>query len=169
MKKRTRFAAAAFMAVGIGLGLAGWYTRPGRNAASQATTAAPPPGYGVPAGGTLIASSGSNQSSGKNSGGQLIDGTYRGDRVYAYYGYVQLQAEIANNAIKNVKVTEYPRHSGTSRRINSIALPYLVNEAIKMQSSRVYLISGATLTSRAFVQSLDTALKQAAAPAVAQG
>jgi uncharacterized protein with FMN-binding domain len=80
-----------------------------------------------------------------------------------------LNAEVTGNELKNVKVTEYPRHSGTSRRINRIAIPYLVREAINNQTSRIHLVSGATLTSRAFAMSLDSVLKQAVGPEVTQG
>jgi len=91
------------------------------------------------------------------------DGTYTGQRAYAFYGYVQVRATVQNGRLQNVRVLEHPNHNGTSRYINSVAIPYLVQEAINVQDARVNLISGATLTSRAFVQSLDTALQKAGA------
>jgi uncharacterized protein with FMN-binding domain len=45
--------------------------------------------------------------------------------------------------------------------INQQAIPYLQQEAIQAQSSKVQLISGATFTSQAFTQSLANALSQA--------
>jgi uncharacterized protein with FMN-binding domain len=40
-------------------------------------------------------------------------------------------------------------------------MPYLEQEAIQAQSAKVQLISGATFTSQAFIQSLNSALSQA--------
>jgi uncharacterized protein with FMN-binding domain len=45
--------------------------------------------------------------------------------------------------------------------INQQAMPMLKQEAIQKQAARVDIISGATFTSQAFVQSLTNALDQA--------
>lgn len=56
----------------------------------------------------------------------------------------------------------YPDHTDRSVFINEQAIPYLRQEVLKAQlSSDIYLISGATDTSMAFVQSLQAALIQA--------
>jgi len=56
----------------------------------------------------------------------------------------------------------YPDHTDRSVFINQQAIPYLRQEVLKAQlSSNIYLISGATDTSEAFVQSLQSALLQA--------
>ena len=44
-------------------------------------------------------------------------------------------------------------------------MPYLITEAIQAQSAQVDVISGATLTSEAFAQSLQSALDHARAHA----
>jgi len=55
-----------------------------------------------------------------------------------------------------------PDHTDRSVFINEQAVPYLRQEVLKAQfSSNIYLISGATDTSMAFVQSLQSALLQA--------
>jgi uncharacterized protein with FMN-binding domain len=56
---------------------------------------------------------------------------------------------------------EYPNDRRTSERINSQAMPYLIQEAIQSQNYQVDIISGATQTSKAFIESLKTALSQA--------
>jgi uncharacterized protein with FMN-binding domain len=64
--------------------------------------------------------------------------------------------------IANVTVPEYPNHTDRSVFINDQALPYLRQEVLQAQfSSNIDLISGATATSFAFVQSLQSALLQA--------
>jgi uncharacterized protein with FMN-binding domain len=46
-------------------------------------------------------------------------------------------------------------------RINSVAVPQLQQEAVQARSANVNLVTGATLTSEGFQQSLGTALSQA--------
>jgi uncharacterized protein with FMN-binding domain len=91
------------------------------------------------------------------------DGTFSGRREYAYYGFVRVQAVVKNGTLTDVKVLEYPNDNGRSHYINSVALPYLIQEAVDAQSSRVDVISGATFTSVAFTKSLQEALRQAGA------
>jgi uncharacterized protein with FMN-binding domain len=93
--------------------------------------------------------------------GQYRDGQYTGPEVDAFYGLVQVQAQIQQGKITDIQFLEYPNDRRTSIRINNIAMPYLTSEAIQAQSAEVDLISGATLTSEAFVQSLQSALATA--------
>jgi uncharacterized protein with FMN-binding domain len=60
-----------------------------------------------------------------------------------------------------VSVPVYPNHTDRSIFINQQALPYLEHEVLQAQSANVQLISGATDTSYAFVQSLQAAILQA--------
>jgi uncharacterized protein with FMN-binding domain len=56
----------------------------------------------------------------------------------------------------------YPDHTDRSVFINEQAIPYLRQEVLKAQfNSNIYLVSGATDTSYAFVQSLQSALLKA--------
>jgi uncharacterized protein with FMN-binding domain len=54
----------------------------------------------------------------------------------------------------------FPDHTDRSVFINQQAGPYLKQEALQAQSANVQLISGATDSSRAFVQSLQAAILQ---------
>ena len=89
------------------------------------------------------------------------DGTYTGNSANAFFGNVQVQVSIQGGKIADVVFLDYPQHRRTSQRINQVAMPYLKTEAIQAQSANVNIISGATLTSQAFMQSLQTALNQA--------
>ena len=93
--------------------------------------------------------------------GQYKDGQFTGPTVDAFYGYVQVQAVIQGGQIADVKFLQYPSDRQTSRRINSIAMPYLTQEAVQAQSANVDIVSGATLTSQAFAESLQAALQSA--------
>jgi uncharacterized protein with FMN-binding domain len=57
----------------------------------------------------------------------------------------------------------YPSHTDRSVFINSQAGPYLKSETLRAQSASIQLISGATDTSQAFVQSLQAAILAAKA------
>jgi len=95
------------------------------------------------------------------SAGAFKDGSYQGSVADAYYGNVQVQANVKNGQLVSVRILQYPSDRNTSRYINSQALPMLKQEAIQAQTAQVDFISGATLTSNAFVQSLTAALSQA--------
>ena len=89
------------------------------------------------------------------------DGVYTGPTADAYYGIIQIQALVQGGQLTALKVLKYPSDRRTSVSINRQALPMLRDEAISAQSANVDIISGATLTSRAFIQSLRGALKKA--------
>lgn len=93
--------------------------------------------------------------------GLYKNGTYKGPEVDAYYGLVQVQAIILDGKISNVQFLEFPSDRRTSVEINNIAVPYLQQEAIQAQSAKVDIVSGATLTSEAFIMSLQNALNSA--------
>jgi uncharacterized protein with FMN-binding domain len=93
--------------------------------------------------------------------GQYKDGTYDGPVVDAYYGNVQVEAIIRGGKITDVQFLDYPKDRRTSRSINQRVMPWLTQEAVQVQNANVDLISGATFTSQAFAQSLQSALDQA--------
>ena len=88
----------------------------------------------------------------------LHDGDFAGNIYDAYYGVVQVVASIRNGQLADVKAVKFPNHSGESRSINRQALPMLQQEVVQTQNARVRIISGATLTSRAYIASLRDAL-----------
>jgi uncharacterized protein with FMN-binding domain len=89
------------------------------------------------------------------------NGEFTGTRENAYYGYVEVVAVVKDGKLANVKILESPNHASRSQYISSVALPWLVQEAVQVQKARVNLISGATMTSMAFTRSLDAALRKA--------
>ncbi|TPL37274.1 FMN-binding protein [Mesorhizobium sp. B2-4-6] len=89
------------------------------------------------------------------------DGVYTGPSADAYYGIIQIQALVQGGRVTALKVLKYPNDRRTSVNINRQALPMLRDEAISAQSANVDIISGATLTSKAFIQSLGGALRKA--------
>lgn len=116
-------------------------------------------GSGTPASGNTAAASGSTPPS--TSSTAFKNGTFTGTSEGAYWGNVQVAVTISGGKMTNVKFLQYPNSHQTSVYINQQAMPYLQQEAIKAQSSNVQTVSGATYTSQAFQQSLQTALSQA--------
>ena len=93
--------------------------------------------------------------------GQYKDGQYTGNTANAFYGLVQVKAIINSGKLTDVQILQYPHDRRTSQRINQQAIPYLRSEAIQAQDAEVDIISGATLTSQAFIESLQSALSNA--------
>jgi len=89
------------------------------------------------------------------------NGTFTGPVADAYYGNVQVQVVIQNGKITDVKFLDYPHDRRTSAEINAQAMPWLTQEAVQAQSANINIISGATLTSQAFANSLQAALVSA--------
>jgi len=91
------------------------------------------------------------------------DGSYTGAMTDAQWGYVQVQVVIQNGKMDNVQFLQYPHDRNRSVEINGFADPQLVQEAIQAQSAQVDIVTGATDSSEAFMQSLSDALSQAQA------
>lgn len=93
--------------------------------------------------------------------GRYKNGTYTGDVADAFYGNIQVQVTISGGKISDVVFLQYPNDRETSIMINSQAMPLLKQEAIQAQSANIDGVSGATASSGAFVQSLQSALSKA--------
>lgn len=91
------------------------------------------------------------------------NGTYTGQAEANQWGSVQVQVTISGGKITNVEFLQFPQERRRSQAINSQVTPILQSEAIQAQSANVNIISGATLTSESFQQSLQSALVQASA------
>jgi uncharacterized protein with FMN-binding domain len=91
------------------------------------------------------------------------DGSYTGSVADAQWGVVQVKAVITNGKITDVQFLQYPNDRNRSIEINSYADPQLSSEAIQAQSPNVDIVTGATDSSEAFMQSLSDALSQAKA------
>ena len=60
--------------------------------------------------------------------------------------------------ITSITVPVSPNHTDRSIFINEQALPTLIQEALQAQSAHIYVVSGATNSSDAFAQSLQSAI-----------
>jgi uncharacterized protein with FMN-binding domain len=90
----------------------------------------------------------------------FTDGTATGSVISTRFGDVQVEVTISGGAIVDVTALQLPDHDGRSRSIASQAEPILREEALTAQSANIDLLSGATYTSDAYAQSLQSALDQ---------
>jgi uncharacterized protein with FMN-binding domain len=107
---------------------------------------------GSPAGGT---------SSGGSTTTAPVTTTYTGATVRTQFGPVQVQITVTDGSLTDAVATRYPSQDRRSMQISSYAVPTLESETVSAKSASIHLVSGATYTSRGYVQSLQSALDQA--------
>jgi uncharacterized protein with FMN-binding domain len=87
-------------------------------------------------------------------------GQITGSAIQMQFGVVQVQVTLENGKITDVVALQAPRDDRHSAQITSYATPQLRSEALAAQSAQINSISGATYTSEAYAQSLQSALDQ---------
>ena len=60
--------------------------------------------------------------------------------------------------VVRISIPQYPSHTDRSVYINQQALPLLMQETLKAQSANIQMVSGASYSSQAYIQSLQAAL-----------
>ena len=132
---------------------------------NEASTAVVGPGSSGGSASASGSSSGapSGQSSGSSNGsaGSAASGTYTGDSVMTRWGAVQVEITVSDGKITAAQAVEYPQANARDRQINASALPVLAQEATQAQSADIDAVSGATVTSDGYIQSLQSAIDQA--------
>ena len=170
---RIRAAVSAALA-SAGILLAGWQSGAhvaGTGSTAAATSAATSSGTG---GSNATGSSGSGGSGSSSSGGSTGSpgtagsagaaaqaGTYAGSAVQTRFGTVQVQITVKAGAITDVTALQLTDDDRKSVQISNRAAPLLRAAVIKAQSAQVQTISGATVTSAAYLTSLQGALDAA--------
>jgi uncharacterized protein with FMN-binding domain len=74
------------------------------------------------------------------------------------FGVVTVQLTVTNGKITKATVTSWPQNDQHSAQISSFAIPVLNSEVVAAQSAQINAVSGATITSNAYAQSLQAAL-----------
>jgi uncharacterized protein with FMN-binding domain len=113
------------------------------------STSGPSTATAAVVGGTV---SGSDASSGT---------TVTGDSVDTRWGPVEVAITVAGGKITAVDVPVYPDNNPKDQQINAYALPELIQETLNAQGADIDMVSGATVTSDGYVQSLQGALDKA--------
>jgi uncharacterized protein with FMN-binding domain len=123
------------------------------NAGGSASSSAPSPGRSR-AGGSAGSQPGSNDTTPARR-------TVTGAVAATQWGPVQVQLTVSGDTITRVAVVQYPNGNPQDYAINSQALPILIHETTTSQSANIDMVSGATITSTGYLQSLQSALDQA--------
>ena len=113
---------------------------------------------GTSGGSSTSTDPGASTDSGASSG---TSATYTGDSASTRWGPVQVQITVADGSVTDVSVIDYPSGNGKDQQINARALPVLVQETLDAQSADIDMVSGATVTSEGYLESLQSALDQA--------
>ena len=87
--------------------------------------------------------------------------TVTGSSADTRWGPVQVQLTVEDGTITDVTVVDYPTENGKDQQINARAIPILVQETLDAQSADIDMVSGATVTSAGYLESLQAALDQA--------
>ena len=87
--------------------------------------------------------------------------TYTGDVAQTRWGPVQIEITVAGSKITAVNVLQQPNGNPKDQEINAYALPVLIQSTLDAQSAQIDMVSGATVTSDGYVQSLQSALDKA--------
>ena len=87
--------------------------------------------------------------------------TYTGDSADTRWGPVQVRITVQGGKISSSHAVQYPQGTSRDTAINGSALPVLGQEAVQQQSASIDTVSGATVTSGGYLQSLQSAIDQA--------
>lgn len=84
-----------------------------------------------------------------------------GDVIPTQFGNIQVSVRMRGSRILDVRALQLPFDHPRSQFISEQAEPILRQEVLQVQSARIDLLSGATYTSEAYAQSLQSALERA--------
>jgi len=116
---------------------------------------------GTSGGATSSGSSSSSSSSSGSAGRSSSTKTVTGSVASTQWGPVQVELTVSGGKITKVSVLQYPSGNPKDEEINDYALPILVQETTDQQSAGIDMVSGATVTSTGYIQSLQSAIDQA--------
>ena len=111
----------------------------------------------APSGSAAGTTGGSTSGSAKATKKTTVTGSVASTR----WGPVQVELTLADGTISKVTVVQYPSGNPKDAEINDYALPILTQETVTAQSAQIDMVSGATITSGGYVESLQSALDQA--------
>jgi len=100
-------------------------------------------------------------STGSTTGAAPSAGTVTGPVAQTRWGPVQVQVTVSGGKLTDVSVLQSPNGNPRDQQINAYALPILVQDTLDAQSADIDMVSGATVTSDGYRQSLQGALDEA--------
>ena len=123
----------------------------------RTSTSAALPAAGATTGTSTGTSTGTVAASTSSAAGTVVTGSVASTR----WGPVQVQLTVSGGKITAARVVQQPDGNRRDEEINASAVPTLVQETLDTQSAKIDMVSGATVTSEGYLQSLQSALDQA--------
>lgn len=96
-----------------------------------------------------------------SSSSKYKDGTYTGNSEFTPYGTVQISMVVSGGKISDVNFLQMPSDQFSSAQRTQYSEPLLKQTTLANQSANIDFVSGATDTSMAYQQSLQSAIDQA--------
>jgi len=93
--------------------------------------------------------------------GTLKDGTYDGDAIKFKYGTAQVEIVVSGGVITEVKALQLPTGGGYTKRVTTFFQTQIPSRIVADQGWKISSVGGATYTSRAYSQSLQSAISKA--------
>jgi len=93
--------------------------------------------------------------------GTLKDGTYDGDAIKFKFGTAQVEIVVSGGVITEVKALKLPTAGGYTKRVTTFFQTDIPARIVADQGWKISNVGGATYTSRAYSQSLQSAINQA--------
>jgi uncharacterized protein with FMN-binding domain len=93
--------------------------------------------------------------------GTLKDGTYDGDAIQFKFGTAQVEIVVSGGVITEVKALKLPTAGGYTKRVTTFFQTDIPARIVADQGWKISNVGGATYTSRAYSQSLQSAINQA--------
>ncbi len=95
---------------------------------------------------------------GAGTGGSSAASSATGSAEQYGYGVLSVKVTVSGSRITDVQTVELQTAESYSQQIAQQAIPYLRQQVLSLQSSRIDGISGATYTSEAYALSVQSAL-----------
>ena len=154
-------ASIAFFATVVGLVMLFSFKTPdaGRPQGTTAVVPSPPPDTGAAS--PAPSDGATPQASPSAAGSRYRDGQFTGSNISMRFGDVQVKVIVKGGHIVDVQTPQMPFDRPRSAEISQQAAPLLHDEVLQAQSAQIDSLSGATYTSDAYAQSLQSALDQA--------
>lgn len=144
-------------------GILAFHTSPSRTALAGGTSASP--AASASASGSSSTSSTQTTTTTSHSSSEARKSTTRtttGEDVNYQYGDLEVKVTMSGSRITNISLAKLDVTDPRSESIDQAAIPDLEQQAISAQSAKIDGVSGASYTSQAYAQSLQSALDKLA-------
>ena len=149
------------VAAGTDPGGGSWSGTDGRTGADPSAGSGATGSGATGSGATGSGATGSGATDGGTGDSGTGSGTATGSVAQTRWGPVQVKITVSGGKITDVTAVQVPDGNRRDQEINDYAVPILRQEALAAQSARIDSVSGATVTSDGYRESLQSAIDAA--------